>query len=101
MSDSLALDFDEWEKHAAWWDSESEEARRRLHVDEDQLAEAKTAFGKIGSSSVGAAYADALQARREAGEKFGAYARGMAAHIRRDLKSYGDTEGANQRALST
>lgn len=101
MSRSLNLDFDEWNNHASWWDSEADAARERLHVDDATLTEAKAAFGKLGSSSIGQEYAAALKARSEAGERFGAFASGVASHIRRDLQSYGDTEDANRRALST
>ncbi|WP_131812185.1 hypothetical protein [Mycolicibacterium conceptionense] len=101
MSRSLNLDPDEWTNHASWWDSEADAARERLHVDDATLTEAKAAFGKLGSSSIGQEYAAALKARSEAGERFGAFASGVASHIRRDLQSYSDTEDANTKALSS
>ncbi|ORA24146.1 type VII secretion target [Mycobacterium aquaticum] len=101
MSKSLHLDTDEWNNHAAWWDSEADAARERLHVDDDTITEAKGAFGRLGSSSIGQEYAAALKARSEAGDRFSAFASGVASHIRRDLQSYSDTEDANSKALST
>jgi hypothetical protein len=101
MSSSLNLDFEAWDGHASWWDSEADAARQRMHVDDDVIADAKGAFGKLGSSTIGQEYAAALKARSEAGDRFGAFATGVAGHIRRDLQTYGDTEDANRRALST
>ena len=101
MSRSLGIDFDEWETHAQSWDAEADAARDRLHVDDTAIEEARKSFGKIGTSSVGQEYAAALQARRQLGERFGAYANGVASHIRRDLQTYGDAEADNSRSLST
>jgi hypothetical protein len=95
------INFDEWESHAQSWDREADAARDRLHVDDTAIEEAKKSFGKIGTSSIGQEYAAALQARRELGLRFGSYANGVAGHIRRDLETYGDTEAASSRALST
>lgn len=45
-----------------------------VDVTPETLTAAQGAFGKkLGASTVGAAYAEALQARREAGQRFGAY----------------------------
>jgi hypothetical protein len=101
MSDRLALDFAAWEDHAAWWEAEGGRACERLGVDDATIADAVTAFGKIGSSTVGAAYAQALRERNAAGQRLGAYAEAVAAHIRRDLSGYADTERQNQQALKT
>ena len=101
MSGRLALGVAAWEGHAAWWQSEDARARERLGVYDATIADAATAFGKIGSSTVGAAYAAALRERRPAGQRLGAYAEPVAAHIPRDLQSYADTERENQQALNT
>ena len=63
----LALDYAAWEEHAGWWDQEAGAARERMDVDEATIAAAHQAFGKIGSSTVGASYAAALEARRALG----------------------------------
>lgn len=101
MSGRLELDFDAWEDHAKWWDDESERARQRMSVDDDTIEAAIHAFGKIGSSTVGAAYAAVLRERRAAGERLGGYARDVAGHIRRNLQTYADTEYDSQRLLSS
>jgi Arc/MetJ family transcription regulator len=97
----LSIDLPAWEDHAGWWEQEAERARERMHVDDDTIAEARQAFGKIGSSTVGAAYASALEARRAAGYRLGAYAESVAAHIRRDLQTYAEGEADGARTLST
>jgi hypothetical protein len=76
VGDAVNIDFSEWEQHAGWWDGEAEQARQRLAVDDATLAQARSAFGKIGSSSVGAALADTLQERHAAGQRVGDYAQG-------------------------
>jgi hypothetical protein len=101
MADRLAVDFDAWDDHASWWESESEAARQRMAADPDTLESARHAFGKIGSSTVGAAYASTLAARHELGERLGANAQAVASHIRRDLRTYADQEHENQQALRT
>jgi hypothetical protein len=97
----LALDYAAWEEHAGWWDQEAGAARERMDVDEATIAAAHQAFGKIGSSTVGASYAAALEARRALGLRLGAYADNVAAHIRRDLQTYADGEAAGAGTLST
>jgi hypothetical protein len=101
MANRLTVDFEAWEDHASWWDNESEAARQRMAVDPDTLEAARHAFGKIGSSTVGAAYASTLAARHELGERLAANAQAVASHIRRDLQTYADQEHANQQTLST
>jgi len=71
-----------------------------MDVSEDTLAAARGAFGKLGQSTVGAAYAEVLQARREAGQRLGGYAREVAEHIRRDVAGYRDVETDNATTLS-
>lgn len=97
----MMLDFDAWEQHASWWDAEGPRVRERLDVDPDTLTRARSMFGKIGSSTVGAALQDVLQARAEAGRSLGQYCEGVAGHIRSNLNSYRDSEDDNQRTLST
>ncbi len=99
MSGQLSVDFDAWEEHARWWDGEAQQARRRMAVDDATLAAAGRAFGRIGSSTIGAAYQGALQARQELGERQGAHAESVAAHIRSSLQTYADQERENQQAL--
>ena len=101
MSGGLALDFAAWEDHARWWETESAQVRARLGVDDDTLAAAPHVFGRIGTSTVGAAYATTLAERRAAGERLATYAENVAAHIRRDLQTYADTEAENQQALGS
>ena len=85
MARELSVDADAWEDHARWWDGESR----------------RGAFGKLGASTVGAAYAEVLMARREAGQRLGAYAQGVAEHIRRDVQGYTDVEAEAARTLSS
>ncbi|MCV7034901.1 MULTISPECIES: hypothetical protein [Mycobacterium] len=101
MADNVTLDFDEWHEHARWWESEGPRVREQLGVDEATLAQARSMFGKIGSSTVGAAFQDVLRARAQAGQVLGAYCEGVASHIRQNVTSYADTEAASQRTLST
>jgi len=58
-------------------------------------------FGKIGSSTVGAALQELLTTRAAAGHALGQYCEGVAAHIRSSLATYGEAEEANQRTLGT
>jgi hypothetical protein len=97
----LSIDLPAWEDHAGWWEQEAERARERLYVDDDTIAQARQAFGKIGTSTVGAAYASALEARRAAGYRLGGYAAEVAAHIRRDLQTYAEGDAEAARTLST
>lgn len=101
MADRLVVDFEAWEDHASWWDNESEAARRRMGIDDATLESARNSFGKIGSSTVGEAYAATLAARRELGERLSGCAQSVATHIRRDLRTYSDQEHENQRTLSS
>ena len=97
----VSIDFSAWEDHAGWWVQEAERARERVNVDDDTIAQARQAFGKIGSSTIGAAYASALEARRAAGYRLGAYAESVATNIRRDLQTYAEGEADSARTLST
>lgn len=99
MANRLTVDFEAWEDHASWWDNESEAARQRMAVDPDTLDAARHAFGKIGSSTVGEAYASTLAARHDLGERLAANAQTVANHIRRDLQTYTDLEDENQQTL--
>ena len=99
MANRLSVDFEAWEDHASWWDGESEAARQRMAVDPETLESARHAFGKIGSSTVGAAYASTLAARHDLGERLAANAQAVASHIRRDLQTYADQEHENQQML--
>lgn len=101
MTEGVALDVDEWHEHARWWDTEGPRVREQLGVDSDTLARAGSMFGKIGSSTVGAALQEVLQARAEAGRSLGQYCQDVAGHIRSSLDSYAQTEAGNQRTLST
>lgn len=101
MADRLTVDFDAWDDHAAWWEGESEAARRRMSTDAATLESARHSFGKIGSSTVGEAYAATLAARHELGDRLAACAQSVATHIRRDLRTYADQEHENQRTLSS
>jgi hypothetical protein len=99
VGDRLTVDFDAWQDHAAWWDGEAEAARARMYVDDADIEAARHAFGKIGTSTVGAAYAETLQARRDCGQRLGDTAASIAANIRRDLQTYADQESENARML--
>jgi hypothetical protein len=95
MSETLSIDYHAWEDHARWWDGEADQAPQRLATDDATLAQARNAFGKIGSSTVGAALAETLQARHEAGQRLGDYAQRVAGHIRRNLGDYRSREQQN------
>jgi hypothetical protein len=99
MAGRLTVDFEAWDDHASWWENESEAARRRMSIDDDTLESARHSFGKIGSSTVGEAYAATLAARRELGERLGGCAQSVATHIRRDLQTYADQEEDGHRML--
>ncbi|MCG7594772.1 type VII secretion target [Mycobacterium sp. PSTR-4-N] len=99
MADRLVVDVEAWQDHASWWDQESEAARERLAVDPATLETAQQAFGKIGSSTVGAAYAATLAARDELGQRMSANAQAVAAHIRLSVQTYVDQERDNQQML--
>jgi hypothetical protein len=99
--DGLALDYEAWEDHAGWWQNEAHNARQRMHVDDDTIESARAAFGKIGSSTVGAAYAEVLAARRDCGQRMGAFADDVATHIRASLQTYRDTDAGGAQALSS
>jgi hypothetical protein len=57
------------------------------------------AFGKLGSSTVGAALADTLRERHAAGQRQGDYAQGVEAHIRSSLDDFRGAEADNTRPL--
>jgi hypothetical protein len=99
VGDSVNIDFGAWDQHAHWWDGEAEQARQRSAVD-DARTQARTAFGKIGSSTVGAALADTLQERHDAGQRQGDYAQGVARHIRANLDDYRGAEAVNEQRLA-
>ena len=101
MANQLRVDFDAWEEHASWWDNESAEAVRRMAADPETLESARHAFGRIGSSTVGQAYADALAARHDLGQRLAASAQAVANHIRTNLQTYADQEHENQQTLRT
>ena len=99
--DGLALDYEAWEDHAGWWQDEAQHARQRMHVDDATLEQARAAFGKIGSSTVGAAYAEVLAARRDCGQRMGAFADDVATHIRASLQTYRDADAGGAQTLSS
>src|ERR1700694_6023568 len=101
MSNGLSVDYDAWSDHAQWWQDEGGRVRERMSVDDDTISAATHAFGKIGSATVGAAYAETLSARRAAGERLGQYAERGATHIRNNLQTYHDTDSSGARTLST
>jgi hypothetical protein len=101
VADKVMLDFDEWHEHARWWDAEGPRVREQLNVDPDTLARARSMFGKIGSSTVGAALQEVLQARAQAGQSLGQYCEGVAGNIRGSLDAYRKTEELSQRTLRT
>lgn len=101
MADKVVLDFDEWHEHARWWDAEGPRVREQFSVDPDTLTRARSMFGKIGSSTVGAALQEVLQARAQAGQSLGQYCEEVAGHIRSSLDAYKETEELSQRTLST
>ena len=54
MGGSDSINYDAWEDHARWWHGEADQGRQRLATDDATLAQARSVFGKIGSSTVGA-----------------------------------------------
>jgi hypothetical protein len=101
VANNVKLNFDEWDEHAQWWDAEAPRVRQQLSVDPDTLARARSMFGKIGSSTVGAALQEVLVARAETGQSLGRYCEGVAGHIRANLGEYRTTEESSQQTLST
>lgn len=101
MSDRLVVDHDAWAAHADEWDEEAAQARARMSVDPDTLAAARTQFGRLGSSTIGAAYAEVLRERHALGQRLGAAAEGIGAHIRRNLTEYAAAEDDNTRLLGS
>ena len=101
MSDRLVIDHDAWGTHADEWDEEAAAARTRMSVDPETLQAARTQFGRLGTSTVGAAYAAVLQERQALGERLSAAAAGIGAHIRSSLADYAATEADNTRLLDS
>lgn len=101
MASDVTVDFAEWDQHAQWWDTEGPRVREMLDASPETLERARAMFGRIGSSTVGAALQEVLQARAEAGQALGQYCEEVAGHIRGSVNSYRDTEEGNQRTLST
>jgi hypothetical protein len=101
MAGGVDLNPDEWHEHANWWESEAGNVRRQLCVDDQKLEQAGKMFGPLGESTVGPALQEVLRAQHAAGERLVAQAQGVADHIRRNLQSYADAEGENQRILTT
>lgn len=99
--DSLSIDYDAWSAHADEWDQEAQQARQRMAVDPDTLQSARSQFGRIGSSTVGASYASVLQERHALGERLGAHAESIGAKIRLNLGTYADQEAENARLLGS
>lgn len=98
---SIDIDFPAWDDHASWWETESPRVRERFSIDEAALDGAGKMFGKIGASTVGRSYQEVLAARRDLGVALGRYAEDVAAHIRRSLSEYAETEQDNTRRLSS
>lgn len=101
MSDRVSIDYDAWHDHADAWDAEAQAARARMSVDPETVQAARRQFGRLGSSTIGAALAEVLQARHELGHRLADTAEGISAHIRSNLATYADQEAANTRSLST
>lgn len=101
MTTEVKLDVAEWHEHAQWWNSEAPRVREQFSVTPEALTEARSMFGKIGSSTVGAAYQDLLQARAAAGHAMGTYCEGVSGRIHSSLASYTEAEESSQRALRT
>ena len=101
MTRGLSVDGEAWEDHARWWDAESERAMASTAVSQEALAAARATFGKLGEATVGAAYAEVLAAREQAGRQLGAYAAAVAEHIRRDVGAYRDADADAARTLSS
>lgn len=101
MSTEVQLDTGEWHEHAQWWENEGPRVREEFKADPATLTDARSMFGKIGSSTVGAALQEVLEARAAAGHALGLYCEGVAGHIRNSLGAYSNAEEANQRTLRT
>lgn len=101
MTAEIRLDVAEWHEHAQWWDAEGPRIREELSVTPTTLSEARSMFGRIGSSSVGAAMQELLEARAAAGHALGRYCEGVGGQIRASLASYTEAEEASQRTLRT
>lgn len=101
MTERLVIDYDAWAAHADDWDEEAAQVRRRMSVDPDTVRAARGQFGRLGSSTIGAAYAEVLQERHALGERLGAAAEGIGARIRASLRTYRDTEADNTRLLGS
>lgn len=100
-NDGASINFDEWDQHAQWWDAEGPRVRELLDASPETLQRARSMFGRIGSSTVGAALVEVLQARAEAGQALGRYCEEVAGHIRSSVTSYRDSEEHNQGTLRT
>ena len=98
---NLSVDFSAWEDNARWWEDEGLGRASGCTSTTRRWPAVSRRSAKSASSSVGAAYAGALEARRALGERLGAYAESVAAHIRRDLQTYAAGEEEARRSLST
>ncbi|PJE05521.1 hypothetical protein [Mycobacterium sp.] len=101
MAAEVRLDVGEWHDHAQWWEAEGPRIREELSVTPTTLSEARSMFGRIGSSTVGAALQELLQARAAAGHALGRHCEGVGQQIRTSLASYTESEEASQRSLRT
>jgi hypothetical protein len=101
VANDVSVDFAEWHEHAKWWEGEGPRVRELLDASPESLERARSMFGRIGSSTVGAALQEVLVARAEAGHALGRYCEDVAGHIRSSVTSYRAAEEHNQRALST
>lgn len=98
-NDGVKINLVEMREHAGWWDGEAAEAQQRNAVDPATLAAAQSGFGKIGSSTVGAALAEVYVARDAYGRQLSREAAAIAGHIRADVDKYETTEEDNRRLL--
>jgi hypothetical protein len=101
VANSVAVNFDEWDQHAQWWEREAPRVREMLDASPETLERARSMFGEIGSSTVGAALQEVLQARAQAGDALGRSCEEVAGYIRSSVATYRDAEEHNQRTLST
>jgi hypothetical protein len=101
VADDVMVDFAEWDQHAHWWDAEGLRVREMLDASPEALERARTMFGRIGSSTVGAALQEVLRARADAGRTLGRYCEEVAGHIRSSVNTYREAEEGNKRTLST
>lgn len=101
MATNVSVNYDEWDQHAQWWEGEAPRVREMLDASPETLERARSMFGRIGSSTVGAALQEVLQARAQAGHALGRYCEDVAGHIRSSVTTYRDAEEHNQRTLST